>query len=277
MQLTETQLRILAALSRPARHGNGFAPPATNQEIADEVFLSVDAVKAHLRTLYRKFGIEELPHNQKRACLVELVIEGGYLEGAPVAVGEGREGGAATAPVAAAPSSPLRLSRTAVLAGIAGVVLIAIAILAATGAFSGGGGAGEATSPAAYRAAVGGYCRLGLEAAQPAVGGRRARARAYLAAIETVRGRVGSLPPPPDGGRALQRFQLGLASAADNTGIVAEDPPPAGSTEQAQVVAELTLAAGQVQAGALGYHLGRECLAVGDLVARSARNAARAG
>src|SRR6201996_3318696 len=79
VRLTDTQLGILAALCRPISAGNNYATPATNQEIASEVFLSVDAVKGHLRTLYRKFGIEDLPHNQKRARLVELAIEGGYL------------------------------------------------------------------------------------------------------------------------------------------------------------------------------------------------------
>ena len=46
--------------------------PATNEAIAGEVFLSVDAVKWHLRLLFRKFEIEDLPQNQKRARLVRL-------------------------------------------------------------------------------------------------------------------------------------------------------------------------------------------------------------
>ncbi len=79
-RLTEIQHRILAALCRPALGENRYPTPATNQEIAAEVFLSVDAVKAHLRTLYRKFGIEDLPHNRKRARLLELALEGGCLE-----------------------------------------------------------------------------------------------------------------------------------------------------------------------------------------------------
>ena len=76
LRLTDTQRAILVALCRPRAGGNRYATPATNQEIAAEVFLSVDAVKAHLRALYRKFGVEPLPHNQKRARLVELVMEG---------------------------------------------------------------------------------------------------------------------------------------------------------------------------------------------------------
>jgi hypothetical protein len=273
MQLTDTQHRILVALCRPARSGTGFAPPATNQEIADEVFLSVDAVKAHLRTLYRKFGIEELPHNQKRARLVELVLEGGYLE-------EAEEGGGTAFPAPAAVTrraAPAQTQgrRRPIAIGLAVVALavVAVSVLALAGAFSSGGG-GETTSPAAYRKAVGGYCRLGLESAPPPRGGVRERARSYLAVIETVRGRVESLPPPAGSDRALERFRAGLTAAANFTGEVAERPPPAGSREQANVVAELTLAAGQVQAGALGYQLGGECLAVGDLITRSARNAA---
>ena len=80
LRLTQTQKEILEALCRPQTDGNRWATPATNQEIASKVYLSVDAVKAHLRVLYRKFGVEPLPHNQKRARLVELVFEGNVLE-----------------------------------------------------------------------------------------------------------------------------------------------------------------------------------------------------
>lgn len=274
--LTDTQHRILVALCRPARGGTGFAPPATNQEIADEVFLSVDAVKAHLRALYRKFEIEDLPHNQKRARLVQLVLEGGYLE--EEEEGEGTTAEPVVEPRRAAPGRPGGRRPRPVAIGLAAVALalVTVAILALAGVFSSGGGT-ETTSPAAYRKAVAGYCRLGLESAPPPRGGVRDRARSYLAAIETVRGRVESLPPPAGSDRALERFRAGLTAAANFTGAVAERPPRAGSREQANVVAELTLAAGQVQAGSLGYQLGGDCLAVGDLITRSARNAAHGG
>ena len=62
-----TQRQIVTALCRPYKHEDPYATPATNQQIADEVFLSVDAVKTHLRTLFQKFGIEDLPQNQKRS------------------------------------------------------------------------------------------------------------------------------------------------------------------------------------------------------------------
>ena len=56
--------------------GPGAAPP-TNEEIAGELHLSVQAVKAHLRLLFRQFGIGDLPQNQKRLRLVQLALEGG--------------------------------------------------------------------------------------------------------------------------------------------------------------------------------------------------------
>ncbi len=77
--LSETQRKVLVALCRPYKHSEGFATPSTNQAIADEVFLSVDAVKTHLRTLFRKFGIEDLPQNQKRVRLVEYAFQWGLV------------------------------------------------------------------------------------------------------------------------------------------------------------------------------------------------------
>ncbi len=77
--LTDTQRTVLVALCRPYRDGSPYATPATNQEIAAEVFLSVDAVKTHLRTLFAKFGVEDLPQNQKRVKLVELALQSGAI------------------------------------------------------------------------------------------------------------------------------------------------------------------------------------------------------
>jgi hypothetical protein len=293
VRLTDTQLGILAALCRPARDGNRFAPPATNLKIAEEVFLSVDAVKAHLRTLYRKFGIEDLPHNQKRARLAELVLEGGYLgeaEGGGEAGGvlaaeppTGEEGAAAPEPVVPPPDPPRadtaaeapRQRRYLLLAaaGAVALVVVVVAVLALAGVFSSSGGA-AAPSPSTFRAEVRGYCRLAL-AGEPAASGDRAeRARGYLEVIETMRGRLQSLTPPDGADGALERFRAGLGNAANYTSEVAEGPPPAGTSAESRAVAELTFAAGQVQAGALGYGLGHECLAIGDLVASSAQNAA---
>src|SRR4029453_16850662 len=127
-----------------------------------------------------------------------------------------------------------------------------------------------------------GLCGVAPGGLEPVGGQRRSdaatadRAGNYLAVLETMRGRLESLTPPAEGDRALERFRAGLRRAADFTDVVARRPPPPGSRQGANVVAELTLAAGQVQAGALGYPLGRDCTGIGEVVARSARNAARA-
>jgi hypothetical protein len=301
VRLTDTQLGILAALCRPIAAGNNYATPATNQEIADEVFLSVDAVKGHLRTLYRKFGIEDLPHNQKRARLVELAIEGGYVESAPSEA----TGAADTPPGAPTPSDPEPPARADVPLGsvearreaeraaaaarpreekrswgpyisIAVLILVIIgASLAVSGIFNQGSTATKAPTPAAFRVEVAGYCKLAMEGAPTEEGGDRAeRARGYLEVIETMRGRLQSLVDPNVPDIALERFSTGLTTAANYTSDVAQQPPAAGSETEAKYVSELTFAAGQVQAGAVGYKLGHDCVAIGDLVARSAENAA---
>lgn len=77
--LTPAQRRVLVALCRPFKESSGYGTPATNQQIADQPFLSVDAIKTHLRALFAKFGIEDLPQNQKRVRLVELALKTGVL------------------------------------------------------------------------------------------------------------------------------------------------------------------------------------------------------
>jgi predicted component of type VI protein secretion system len=79
VDLSTTQRRVLVALCRPYKDGTAFASPATNQQIAEELFLSVDAVKTHLRVLFAKFGIEQLPQNQKRIRLVERAFYSGLI------------------------------------------------------------------------------------------------------------------------------------------------------------------------------------------------------
>jgi pSer/pThr/pTyr-binding forkhead associated (FHA) protein len=77
--LSAAQRRVLVALCRPYKGSASFATPATNQEIADELVLSIDAVKTHLRVLFQKFGVEHLPQNQKRARLVERALLSGIV------------------------------------------------------------------------------------------------------------------------------------------------------------------------------------------------------
>ena len=78
-ELSPAQRRVLVALCRPFRDGAAFARPATNQQIADDLCLTVAAVKTHLRALFQRFGLEQLPQNEKRARLVQLAFDSGAV------------------------------------------------------------------------------------------------------------------------------------------------------------------------------------------------------
>ena len=41
--------------------------------------LSIEGVKSHLRALFERFGVEDLPQNSKRGRLVELAFETGAI------------------------------------------------------------------------------------------------------------------------------------------------------------------------------------------------------
>lgn len=80
--LSPIQRRILAALCRPLVAAGGLAAPASNQEIADAVHLSVEGVKGQLRTLSARFGVADLPQNRKRLELAERAWRAGVGAGA---------------------------------------------------------------------------------------------------------------------------------------------------------------------------------------------------
>jgi hypothetical protein len=77
-QLSGAQQRVLVALCRPLL-ADPFAGPASNREIAEALYVSVDTVKSHLQTLFDRFGIGELPQNRKRAELARRAIESGAV------------------------------------------------------------------------------------------------------------------------------------------------------------------------------------------------------
>ena len=77
--ISPAQKRVLVALCRPYKDGASFATPATNQQIGEELHLSVDAVKTHLRALFEKFGVGDLPQNRKRVALVERALQTGMV------------------------------------------------------------------------------------------------------------------------------------------------------------------------------------------------------
>lgn len=77
--VSPAQRRVLVALCRPFKSGASFATPATNQEIAGELHLSVDAVKTHLRALFEKFELAEVPQGGKRVALVQRALQSGLI------------------------------------------------------------------------------------------------------------------------------------------------------------------------------------------------------
>jgi hypothetical protein len=77
--ITPSQRRVLVALCRPVTGGSTHAIPATNPQIAEQLFLTVAAVKTHLRGLFHAFGIEDLPQQEKRQRLVTLALASGLV------------------------------------------------------------------------------------------------------------------------------------------------------------------------------------------------------
>ncbi len=80
VRLTDAERRVLVALCRPlADDGVAGLVPATNREIADALHLSVDGVKTHVRSLFTKLGVGDLPQYRKRTELARVALEQGIV------------------------------------------------------------------------------------------------------------------------------------------------------------------------------------------------------
>lgn len=77
--LTEAQLKVLIALCRPCIGASPYAVPASNQQIAEELYVSTETVKTHLRALFAKFGLDENALHNKRGRLVERAMLSGVV------------------------------------------------------------------------------------------------------------------------------------------------------------------------------------------------------
>ena len=75
--LSSTQRRVLVALCRPCR--GGFVTPAGDEQIAEELFLSLGEVRTHLRVLYAKLGVEQLAPQEMRVRLAESAFSTGLI------------------------------------------------------------------------------------------------------------------------------------------------------------------------------------------------------
>src|SRR5215211_196401 len=78
VDLSTSQRRVLTALCSPYKAG-APASPASNEKIAEALFLSVTAVRRHLTVLYAKLEVEDLPESQRRARLVERAFQAGLI------------------------------------------------------------------------------------------------------------------------------------------------------------------------------------------------------
>jgi DNA-binding CsgD family transcriptional regulator len=80
-RLTDAERRVLVAMCAPfADVAAGSAPvPATNREIASALNLSQDGVKSHVRALFAKLGVGDLPQYRKRTELARRAIEHGIV------------------------------------------------------------------------------------------------------------------------------------------------------------------------------------------------------
>ena len=76
--ITPAQRRVLVALCRPFAD-SAYAAPASNQQIADELVISVETVKSTLRALFEAFDVDQLPQNQKRATLALRALQSGVI------------------------------------------------------------------------------------------------------------------------------------------------------------------------------------------------------
>jgi FHA domain len=79
IHLTPAQRRVLIVPCGPYRDGDRFATSASNRAIAEELVLSVEAVKTQLRALFEKFDVEPLARDAKRARLAQRAFETGVI------------------------------------------------------------------------------------------------------------------------------------------------------------------------------------------------------
>ena len=74
---TESQRKVLVELCRPALERGAGA--ASNREIAEALFVSVETVKTHMRALFDGFDVGDVPQYHKRTELVRRALETGLV------------------------------------------------------------------------------------------------------------------------------------------------------------------------------------------------------
>jgi pSer/pThr/pTyr-binding forkhead associated (FHA) protein len=73
------QHRVLASLCRPLADPREAGVAPSNREIADELVVSVEAVRSHMKVLFKLFEVPDLPQNRKRAELAKRALATGVI------------------------------------------------------------------------------------------------------------------------------------------------------------------------------------------------------
>jgi hypothetical protein len=77
--VTDAERRVLIELCRPFGDRSPYATAPSNHELAAALDLRVETIKTHLRHLFEKFEIEELPQHRKRVRLAQRALETGAI------------------------------------------------------------------------------------------------------------------------------------------------------------------------------------------------------
>ena len=78
--ITPSQQRVLIALCRPLLDAvEPGATPPSNPELAESLGVSIEAVRSHLKTLFKLFEVPDLPQNRKRADLARRALASGVV------------------------------------------------------------------------------------------------------------------------------------------------------------------------------------------------------
>ena len=80
MELSETERRVLAALSKHVTVDSGADTMSTNERIAQDLSMGAGDVEAIVSTLFRKFHTSHLPEGQQHDSLVERASQSGVFE-----------------------------------------------------------------------------------------------------------------------------------------------------------------------------------------------------
>jgi pSer/pThr/pTyr-binding forkhead associated (FHA) protein len=77
--LSDVERRVLSALAKPVRSSAGKSPPATDEQIARETYLSADTIQRTIAGLCARLGLEALSEEEQRLLLVAHAVRSGVL------------------------------------------------------------------------------------------------------------------------------------------------------------------------------------------------------